>query len=208
MIDGYTMPPSEYTLFSGGALGAESEFGHWAEQHGIAEVNFTYPGHEVVRHRGLQPLTPEELAQGDATLMAIARHIHRQLPDGVLSRHLLLSIWHQVHNGEAVFVVGRIQGDGTVTGGTGWGAEYAKQCNKPLFVFDQAQDAWYRWRGGDWEPDAAPVVVTGHFTGTGTRYLEPNGKAAIASLFTRSFGPPGTQPGPRAATRPPPSLEV
>jgi hypothetical protein len=176
-----------FTLYSGGAAGAESAFGQYAEQHGLAEVNFTFDGHAVVRNRGLYALSPEELAQGDAALVAIARHIHRQLPGDEGSRRLLLSIWHQVHHGEAVFVVGRIQGDGTVTGGTGWGAEYAKQCNKPLYVFDQARDAWYRWRNRDWEPEAAPSVVSNRFTGTGTRFLEPNGHAAIAGLFARSF---------------------
>jgi len=176
-----------FTLYSGGAAGAESEFGLHAELHGLAEVNFTFEGHALVRNRGLYALSPEELAQGDAALVAIARHIHRQLPGDEGSRHLLLSIWHQVHHGETVFVVGRIQGDGTVTGGTGWGAEYAKQCNKPLYVFDQARDAWYRWRNRDWEPEAAPSIVSSRFTGTGTRFLEPNGRAAIAGLFARSF---------------------
>ncbi len=30
-------------------------------------------------------------------------------------------------------------------GGTGWGAEFAKLCNKPFFVFDQDRDGWFRW---------------------------------------------------------------
>ena len=34
----------------------------------------------------------------------------------------------------------------TVKGGTGWGAEFAKLCNKPLFVFDQVDDGWRCWR--------------------------------------------------------------
>ena len=33
----------------------------------------------------------------------------------------------------------RDRGRQTVRGGTGWGAEFAKLCNKPLFVFDQAK---------------------------------------------------------------------
>lgn len=199
------MVPTEYTLFSGGAPGAESEFGRWADHYGLPQVNFTFDGHEVANGHGLVHLPAEELAKGDQALSAIARLIHRQYPEGEGFRHLLLSIWHQVHHGEAVYVVGRIQGDGTVTGGTGWGAEYAKQCNKPLFVFDQERDGWYRWQGGDWEPDPAPVISQARFTGTGTRFLESNGRDAIATLFERSFGRP-TQPL-RQATRPPPSLE-
>jgi hypothetical protein len=42
----------------------------------------------------------------------------------------------------------------------------------------------------DWvvcKPGKEPVVNHTHFTGTGTRFLEENGKKAIASLFERSF---------------------
>ena len=75
-------------------------------------------------------------------------------------------------------------------GGTGWGAEFAKLCNKPLSVFDQAKDRWGRWTGSAWEAlDAAhlPVITHPHFTGTGTRTLQENGKRAIDGLFDRSF---------------------
>ena len=45
-----------------------------------------------------------------------------------------------MNNGQEIYVVGAIQPDATVKGGTGWGAEFAKLCNKPLFVFDQEQE--------------------------------------------------------------------
>ena len=35
-------------------------------------------------------------------------------------------------------MIGEILDDRTVKGGTGWGAEFAKLCNKPLYLFDQA----------------------------------------------------------------------
>jgi hypothetical protein len=69
---------------------------------------------------------------------------------------VLQSIWHQVNNGLEVFVVGRILEDGTVKGGTGWGAEFAKLCNKPLYVFDQVRGHWRRWNGDEWEECRAP----------------------------------------------------
>ena len=73
-------------------------------------------------------------------------------------------------------------GDQTVKGGTGWGAEFAKLCNKPLFVFDQERDRWFRWSGDEWMPiwtNEPPVIAHPHFTGTGTRHLSDNGKRAI-----------------------------
>jgi hypothetical protein len=46
-----------------------------------------------------------------------------------------------------VYVVGKVLDDDTVMGGTGWGAEFAKLCNKPVHVFDQERNGWLRWTG-------------------------------------------------------------
>ena len=75
----------------------------------------------------------------------------------------------------------------TVKGGTGWGAEFAKICNKPLLVFDQEQDGWYRWLNDAWVKVEEPVIEHTHFTATGTRFMEANGRKAISDLFARSF---------------------
>ena len=64
---------------------------------------------------------------------------------------MLQTLWYQVNSGQEIYVVGVIQDDGTVRGGTGWGAEFAKLCNKPLFVFDQEKDGWFEWTGDDWK---------------------------------------------------------
>jgi hypothetical protein len=93
-----------------------------------------------------------------------------------------------VNSGQEIYVVGRILPDDTVKGGTGWGAEFAKLCNKPLYVFDQSQAGWFFWSGERWDKHDAPVIRHPHFAGTGTRFLEPAGRAAIAELFERSFG--------------------
>jgi hypothetical protein len=101
---------------------------------------------------------------------------------------VLQTIWYQVNNGQEVYIVGTIQEDETVRGGTGWGAEFAKLCNKPLFVFDQERDGWFAWEKDSWSEAGKPVVGHPHFTGSGTRFLEDNGRRAIDELFERSFG--------------------
>ena len=55
-------------LFSGAASGAEAAFGAAAERHGVAEVNFSFEGHNDARRRGLRVLTPAELKHGDVGL--------------------------------------------------------------------------------------------------------------------------------------------
>jgi len=96
-----------------------------------------------------------------------------------------------VNNGQESYVIGHIEDDHTVRGGTGWGAEFAKLCNKPLSVFDQARDGWFSWTGSKWvrrTSDDQPVITHTHITGTGTRVIEESGRRAIAELFERSFG--------------------
>ncbi len=184
------MQRSDFILFSGGAPGAEAEFGAVAERHGIEEVNFTFEGHSHVRQRGLRFLNHEELLMGDVSLEYISKLLNRRYSDSPLFRKVLQSIWFQINSGQEIYVIGTIVDDGTVKGGTGWGAEFAKLCNKPLFVFDQDRNGWFVWSGHDWQPRAGadlPVIGHAHFTGTGTRVLNDNGRAAIAGLFERSF---------------------
>jgi hypothetical protein len=185
------MNREEEILFSGGAAGAEAEFGACAERHGIEEVNFTFEGHPIVRHRGVRVLNHEELQSGDVSLAYVSRLIHRRFADAPTIRKILQTLWYQVNSGQEIYVIGTILDDDTVRGGTGWGAEFAKLCNKPLHVFDQGKDAWFKWSGEAWQkcgPAEAPVITHVHFTGTGTRKMQANGTKAIEDLFTRSFG--------------------
>ena len=174
-------------LYSGGAQGAEAEFGAVAERYGIEEVNFTFEGHNDARTRGIRVLTHAELRNGDVSLAYVSRLMHRDYRDTPLFRKVLQTIWHQVNNGQEIYIVGKILDDGTVKGGTGWGAEFAKICNKPLFVFDQDERAWSRWDGSAWQDAGQPAIAHPLFTGSGTRFLNDEGRAAIEGLFARSF---------------------
>jgi hypothetical protein len=184
------MKPADCILFSGGASGAEAEFGACAERHGIEEVNFTFEGHPIVRRRGVRVLNHEELLAGDVSLAYVSRLMHRRYTDSATIRKVLQTLWYQVNSGQEIYVIGVILDDQTVRGGTGWGAEFAKLCNKPLCVFDQEKNGWFRWNGEQWdkaEGDSAPLITHPHFTGTGTRNITAAGRDAIEDLFTRSF---------------------
>jgi hypothetical protein len=184
------MKPSESILFSGGAPGAEAAFGVCAERRGIEEVNFTFDGHVIERHRGVRVLNHEELQAGDVSLEYVARLMNRRYTDSPTIRKVLQTLWYQINNGQEIYVIGTILDDKTVRGGTGWGAEFAKLCNKPLFVFDQKKDGWFSWSGDNWhvvDRAVGPVIAHPHFTGTGTRSLSENGKKAIEEIIARSF---------------------
>ena len=184
------MNSADCILFSGGAPGAEAAFGACAERHNVEEVNFTFEGHRMARHRGVRVLNHEELQAGDVSLEYVAKLMHRRYTDAPTIRKVLQTLWYQVNHGQEIYVIGTILDDLTVRGGTGWGAEFAKLCNKPLSVFDQDKDSWFHWTGTEWDPlDAStvPVITHPHFTGTGTRTLRENGRREIEALFRRSF---------------------
>ena len=182
--------PATATLFSGGAQGSESAFGAAAETFGVHEVTFTFAGNEPLRNRGLRELSAEDLGLRDVSVQYVSRLMGRSYPshtDESIFRSLLQSICWQVASGKEIFVVGEILPDNTVKGGTGWGAEFAKICNKPLYVFDQVQADWFRWEQTRWAPARGLSITREAFTGTGTRELNEIGKRAIIELFERSF---------------------
>jgi hypothetical protein len=184
------MKKEDCILFSGGAPGSEAEFGANAESFGIEEVNFSFNGHSIIRQRGVRVLNHEELKNGDVSLEYVSKLMNRRYTDNATFRKILQSIWYQINNGQEVFVIGEILGDNTVKGGTGWGAEFSKICNKPLHVFDQKTNNWFTWNKLEWvehKKGDEPVISQRHFTGTGTRFLDENGKKAIKELFDRSF---------------------
>ena len=78
-------------------------------------------------------------------------------------------------------------------GGTGWAAELARHQGKPLHVYDQERRSWFTWNhtSRQWQA-SKPVITHSRFTGTGTRSLSDDGRAAIVELFASSFGPSRT----------------
>ena len=142
-------------------------------------MNFTFDGHKIVRHRGVRVLNHEELQNGDVSLEYVSRLMQRRYTDRPTIRKVLQTMWYQVNSGQEIWVVGTILEDKTVRGGTGWGAEFAKLCNKKLHVFDQEQKSWFWWNGDDWQaPDSkdGPRIMHPHFTGTGTRHAAGTGE--------------------------------
>jgi len=179
--------PSECTLYSGGAEGTESVFGALSEAYGLDEVNFTFEGHKQSRVRGSHVLAERELSVGDVSLLYVSRRLNRSYSSEGNIRQVLQTIWHQVSWADQVFVVGEIQGDGTVVGGTGWAVELARMWRKNLWVFDQTKLDWFKWSNEEWS-SGIPVVEATRFCGTGTRQPSTEGKEAIKELFERSFG--------------------
>lgn len=178
---------SQVTLYSGGHRGAEAEFGKLAERFGINQVNFTFEGHTPETSTGLTVLGPEELKKGDVSMDIVSARMGRNFSKLEKIRKVIQSIFHMVNNGYQVFVVGWILPDSTVKGGTGWAVELARLFNRPVFVYEQDQNAWFSWVNNGWK-EVTPVISHKTFAGTGTRNLTDQAARALETLFERSFG--------------------
>jgi hypothetical protein len=157
----------------------------------MREVHYTFDGHKSrERDRGVVVLDDEELRKGDFSLVYASHRLGRPLSEIPNIKRILQTVWHQITHGSEVFVIGTLQSNGTVVGGTGWGAELARLWSKPVCVFDQEKDAWFRWDATQWRREESPTIERRKFTGIGTTKLTDAGRTAIRQLFERSFGPP------------------
>ncbi len=183
-----TLPASAHTLLSGGAKGAENAFGEIAEKWHVQEINYTFAGREPERKINMVELSENQLHQGDVSATYVQEHLNRKLPNTPTFNKILQTIWHQVVTAGQVFVIGVIQEDNTVKGGTGWATELARKFNKPVHVFDQERKGWFVWQDDAWVAEETPRITRSRFTGTGTRFLSNEGREAIEMLFAASFG--------------------
>ena len=179
------MEASQCTLYSGGLKGAETVFGETAEKYSVNEVVFTFEGHKLSREKNVRVLSKEELERGDISMELASKMLNRTYYETEKIRKVLQTIFHMVNSGYQVFVIGSIQEDGSVKGGTGWAVQLAKMFNRPLHVFDQPSGKWFTWKEG-WQEDS-PRIQYETFVGSGTRYLNDAGRAAIEKLFEDSF---------------------
>lgn len=180
------MQAKDCTLYHGGLKGAETAFGELAEQYGVQEVVYTFEGHKLERERNTVVLSESELQRGDISMELASRMMNRTYYETEKIRRVLQTIFHIVNKGHQVFVVGVILDDNSVKGGTGWAVELAKLFNRPLHVYDQNQKGWFTWKEGGWQADS-PTIRYSTFVGSGTRYLNDDGVAAINKLFADSF---------------------
>jgi hypothetical protein len=179
------MEPKNCTLFSGGLKGAETVFGETADKYQVNETIYTFEGHKLSREKNLIVLTEDDLERGDISMELASRMMNRTYYETEKIRKVLQTIFHMVNSGHQVFVVGSIQEDDSVKGGTGWAVQLAKIFNRPLHVFDQPSEKWFTWKDG-WEEDS-PLIKYETFVGSGTRYLSDAGREAIEKLYADSF---------------------
>jgi hypothetical protein len=110
---------------------AEETFGEAAEKRNIQEVIYSFEGHKLSRDKNTVILSQEELERGDISMELASRMLNRTYYETDKIRKVLQTIFHMVNGGHQVFVIGAIQEDGSVKGGTGWAVEHGQDVQPP-----------------------------------------------------------------------------
>ncbi len=179
---------------SGGAEGADAQWGMCAGMAGHQVIHFSF-----ARHRLHCPaseavvLTHEQLILADPVLEIANKTLERTFPtSSYFVNNLLRRNWYQVRHAERVYAVSHIDKDGLVAGGTSWAVQmFLDRFNGgpcECYVYDQDKGHWLVWDGFWKVIDDVPVPY-GVWAGIGSRKLKVTGKTAIRGLLNYSPQP-------------------
>ena len=189
------------TCHSGGASGSDTEFEKIGQEFGVKTKAYSY---KTPKHT-----SPNKVEISDSDYKEGVEEIYKA--NKILSRwgiqrymNLLARNWAQVKYSDEVFAIGNIVEPGkkgskgfynksefqVVDGGTGYACMCAINNSRPLWVFDQVKDKWFRWSYTALkfiEVKEEPKISFENFAGIGTREIKANGIKAIEDLYIRTF---------------------
>lgn len=197
---------STYTNHSGGAKGSDTEWDVIGKEFGMVNNKHYYTGEKGPGNAplGNVDITDQPIAVEGASKVAQAAKEMWGYKYNTMKDQRLIRNWAQVANSDAVFAIGALGKPGdiwkgdeksaeprkllkfAVQGGTGYAVEMAIQAGKPVFVFDQFRNQWYKNIDGEWSKTETPSL-TENFAGIGTREINEAGKQAIRDVYTNTL---------------------
>jgi hypothetical protein len=185
-----TVQLSDYTNYSGGALGGDKEWESVGKEYGLKkQVNYLPDT--------LKKLTKEQVQEVEAAYQkAVVDLGRRSLAANTYAGGLVRRDYLQAKAADAVYAISTLVGPGQtdpkgyvnktnntiVSGGTGYAVQMAINLGKPVYVFDQVRNQWYKNINGEWSKSEVPTL-TKNFAGIGTRELNEAGKQAIRDVY-------------------------
>ena len=144
------MKASDCILFSGGAPGAEAEFGACAERHGVEEVNFTFEGHKIVRHRGGGGSLNHEELQRASQPRDVSRLMQRRYTDAPTIRRVCRRCCTSEQR--AGDLVSERSSTTRPCVAAPDGAPSSRSCVTRSFSFRSERKGWFWWTGATGTP--------------------------------------------------------
>jgi hypothetical protein len=191
---------SNMICHTGGAVGSDTYFEKYGEEYGIMIKAYSYKT-PIHNSSNKVEISEEDFREGIIQIQKANRTLNRY---GISKyMNLLARNWCQVKYSEEVFAIGDIvepnkKGNKgfynkskyqVVDGGTGYACVMCINNTKPLYVFDQEKDKWFRWSYTSLKfiDIKEPKINYNNFTGIGTRKIKENGIKAINDLYKRTF---------------------
>lgn len=169
-----------YINHSGGAVGADYEWGIKGAKYGVVSRHYWYGRRTPF---GNVEITEAEFEEGQRHVLFANRVLHRR-PERYMN--LLARDYCQVKYADAIFAIGHLD-RGNVKGGTGWAVQMAIDDGKSVYLFDQSLELWLHWESGLWVECEVPVL-TPNFAGIGSRDITESGIKAIEAVYRKTFG--------------------
>lgn len=185
---------SQNCCLSGGAQGADYEWGKAAITAGHDLMHFNFSGHKSADPDHTITLKQTDLDTATSFLERANKSLERRLPfKKPFVFNLLKRNYFQVCSTERVYAISSIF-SGKVEGGTAWATqmyidmlqndEYMHDYSTyGCYVFCQRKNVWFSWTPNEWTVIDAPPKPHGVWTGIGSRKLTDQGRLAITSLF-------------------------
>ena len=173
----------EYTLHSGGAIGADITFEKIGREYGMVNFNHYWYGKMNPHSKPEDEISVEDFEEGKEMVFKANSILKRKGFEKYMN--LLARNWCQVKYSDATYAISSIKNN-KVSGGTGWMVAMSILHDKELYVFDQDKNKWFYWNDGKFETCITPKL-TKNFAGVGTRQINENGIAAIRKLFERTI---------------------
>lgn len=178
---------------SGGADGADLQWGMMAGRNGHSVIHWTFDGHNSKAPSSeLVILDQISLSKADESLKRANQTLKRRFPGkSQFVNNLLRRNYYQVCWTQSLYGVGEFKNN-QVQGGTAWAVqmymdrfihdnEEIESCK--LYFYDQTKDHWMQWFG-EWKIlEGQPPMPEGIWTGVGSRALTHNGKWAIRNVM-------------------------
>lgn len=192
-----------FTNHSGGAEGSDIAWDNIGKKYGFNNNNHYYIGEKSVSNapHGNKEVSSQDAKEG-ASKVAKAAKANFGYQYGTMKDPRLIRNWSQVKYADAIYAIGTLvkpgerlfpdQADDTrlalqaaVTGGTGYAVEMAIQAGKPVYVFDQSRNQWFKNINGEWSVSETPTLSK-NFAGIGTRNITESGKQAIEDVYKKT----------------------
>ena len=189
------------TCHSGGAQGADTYFEEIGSKYGVKTRAYSYKTKYHTTDNKVE-ISDVDYEEGVKEIIKANKVLNRY---GIHKfMNLLARNWAQVKYSDEVFAVGTILDPGkrgskgfynrsefqVVDGGTGYACFMCVNSNKPLYVFDQEKNKWFRWSYISLrfiEVKEEIKINSENFAGIGTREINSNGIKAIEDLYLKTF---------------------